>query len=97
MMCWFNQKPLRVGGKYLVRNYSNETQCIIKSANYKVNINTLEKDFTDQDIRMNDITHITIKTAKPLFYDPYRKNNITGSLIFIDEGTNETAGAGMIE
>jgi sulfate adenylyltransferase subunit 1 len=46
---------------------------------------------------MNDIANISIRTSKPLFYDPYLKNSITGSLIFIDEGTNETAGAGMIE
>jgi sulfate adenylyltransferase subunit 1 len=45
---------------------------------------------------MNDIAEIRIRTSKPLFYDPYKKNNITGSLIFIDEGTNETVAAGMI-
>jgi len=97
MTCWFNEKPLKIGGKYLVRNYSNETRCIIKSVNYKMNINSLEKDFSDPEVRMNDIASISIKTSKPLYYDSYRKNNITGSLIFIEEGTNETVAAGMIQ
>jgi sulfate adenylyltransferase subunit 1 len=97
MTCWFNEVPLKVGGKYLVRNYSNETACLIKSIGYKLNINTIEKEAGNTDIRMNDIANITIRTAKPLYYDSYMKNNITGSLIIIDEGTNETVAAGMID
>jgi len=97
MTCWFNERSLRTGGKYIVRNYSNETACIIKSVNYKMNIETLEKETANPEVSMNDIASITIRTAKPLFYDSYRKNNITGSLILIDEGTNETVAAGMID
>ena len=97
MTCWFNEKPLNQGGRYIVRNNTNETRCVVKSVNYKMNINSLEKDKCDLSVNMNDIANISIRTAKPVFYDPYRKNNITGSLIFIDEGTNETVGAGMIE
>jgi sulfate adenylyltransferase subunit 1 len=97
MICWFNEKPFKPGTKYLVRNYSNEVICILKNINYKVNINTLEQDFNDLTIRMNDIANVSIKTAKALFYDPYRQNSITGSLVFIDPGTNETVAAGMIE
>jgi sulfate adenylyltransferase subunit 1 len=97
MTCWFNEKPIKVGGKYIIRNYSNETAGIIKAVNYRMNINNLEKDTTDLNVKMNDIANITIKTAKQLVYDSYKKNNITGSLIIIEEGTNETAGAGMIE
>jgi len=97
MMCWFNERPLKAGGKYIVRNYSNETACIIRSVGYKMNINTLEKVEGNPEIRMNDIAMITIRTAKPHYYDSYKKNNITGSLIIIDEGTNETVAAGMIE
>jgi sulfate adenylyltransferase subunit 1 len=96
MICWFNEKPLRPGGRYLVRNYSNDAGCIIKSINYRMNINTLEKDRDDLSIKMNDIAHIRIKTSKPLFFDIFKKNNITGSLILIDEVTNETVAAGMI-
>lgn len=97
MACWFNERPLRTGVKYLLRANSTETSCVVKSVNYKMNIETLERDESDKDIRMNDIANITIRTAKQLFYDSYKTNNITGSLILIEEGTNETIAAGMIE
>ncbi len=96
IICWFNEKPLRVGGKYLVRMNTNEAGCVIKTINYRMNINTLEKDFEDIEIKMNDIANIRIRTSKPVFFDAYKKNNITGSLILIDEGTNETVASGMI-
>jgi len=97
MACWFNEKPLSPGGRYIVRNYSHDTGCIVKSIDYRMNIDTLEKDTGALSVGMNDIAHLTIKTSKPLYFDPYKKNNITGSLILIDEGTNETVAAGMIE
>jgi sulfate adenylyltransferase subunit 1 len=96
MICWFNERPLKVGGKYVIRLNSNEAGCIIRSVNYRMNINTLEADTNNIAINMNDIANITIKTSKPVFFDSYKKNNNTGSLIFIDEGTNETVAAGMI-
>ena len=96
MICWFNERPLKVGGKYLLKMNSNEAGCIIKSVSYRMNINTLENDFENTAVNMNDIANVTIRTSKPVFFDSYRKNNITGSMIFIDEGTNETVAAGMI-
>ena len=96
MICWFNERPMKPGGKYLAKINSNEAGCIIKSVNYRMNINNLEHDFENTTIRMNDIADITIRTSKPIFFDSYKKNNITGSMIFIDEGTNETVAAGMI-
>jgi len=96
MICWFNERPLKVAGRYLIRINSNEAGCVIKSVKYRMNIDTLEHDYENISINMNDIALISIKTSKPLFFDSYRKNNITGSIIFIDEGTNETMAAGMI-
>ena len=96
MACWFNEKPLQVNGRYIVRNYSNDAGCIIKSVDFKVNINTLQKETSDVEVKMNEIAEIRIRTSRPLFYDSYKKNNITGSLILVDEGTNETVAAGMI-
>ncbi|MDP4270825.1 MAG: sulfate adenylyltransferase, partial [Bacteroidota bacterium] len=58
--------------------------------------NTLENNFADKTIHANDIALINIRTAKPLVFDSYSKNRITGSLVFIDENTFETVGAGMI-
>ena len=69
---------------------------MIKEVKYKVDINTLEKDYENRTIGLNDIGSITIRTTKPIFFDSYRQNRFTGSLIIIDEATNVTVGAGMI-
>ncbi|HZM13507.1 MAG TPA: GTP-binding protein, partial [Bacteroidales bacterium] len=97
MVCWFNEKPLKTGGRYLIRLNTNEVGCVIKTVHYRMNINTLERDFENTSVNMNDIANISIKTSSPVFFDTYRKNNITGSLVLIDEGTNETVAAGMIQ
>ncbi len=96
MVCWFNERPLKVGTRYLIRINSNEASCVVRSVNYRMNIDTMEHDLENISVNMNDIAHISIKTSRPVFFDTYRKNNITGSMIFIDEGTNETMAAGMI-
>jgi sulfate adenylyltransferase subunit 1 len=96
MICWFNERALKTGGKYLIRSNTGETTCIVKSINYRVNMHSLEKDTRSLSTKMNDISSIGIHTARPVFYDAYVQNNITGSMIFIDEGTNETVAAGMI-
>jgi sulfate adenylyltransferase subunit 1 len=96
MVCWLNDKPMRLGGKYAVKHTTNDVRCIIKDVKYKVNINNLHRIEDDKTVNMNDIARISIRTTKPLFYDRYERNRNTGSLIIIDEATNETVGAGMI-
>ena len=96
MICWFNNKPLQMRGKYAVLHTTKEVRCVIKDIRYKLDINTLHRNQEDKSIQMNDIARVVIRTTKPLFTDTYRKNRITGALIFVDEGTNETVGAGMI-
>lgn len=96
MICWFNEKPLQLRGKYALKHTSQECRCVIKEVNYKININTLHRIEDDNTLGMNDIGRIRIRTTKPLFYDSYRRNRITGSVIIIDEFTNETVGAGML-
>ncbi|CAN5588222.1 GTP-binding protein [soil metagenome] len=96
MVCWLNERPLQLNGKYTVRHTTKEARCIIKEVRYKVDINTLHRIEQDKEIRMNDIGRIHIRTTAPLFFDEYRRNRITGSLVLIDEGTNETVGACMI-
>lgn len=96
MICWLNQKPMKIGGKYQLKHTTRDVRCVIKEVDYKMNINTLEKDQGDLNVGLNDIASIGIKTTGPLFYDPYRINRYTGSLILVDEATNETVGAGMI-
>ena len=96
MICWFNEKALQLSGKYALKHTTREVRVVIKSIQYKMDVNTLEENTEDKTIRMNDIGRIMIKTTKPIFFDPYTTNRITGSVIIIDEATNETLGAGMI-
>jgi len=96
MVCWFNERPLQLKGKYTIMHTTQEARCIIQDIRYKLDINTLHRNQEDKMIGMNDIARVKIRTTKPLFYDAYRKNRITGSVILIDESTNETVGAGMI-
>lgn len=96
-VCWFNEHPLHPRAKYIVRQTTKESLGIVRSINYRQNINTLEKEPGVAEIKMNDIAEITIHTAQPLAFDDYRLNRITGSVIFIDPDTNETVGAGMIK
>ncbi|MDZ4845152.1 MAG: sulfate adenylyltransferase subunit CysN [Chitinophagales bacterium] len=96
MVCWLNEKPLQLNGKYAIKHTSKEARCVIKEIKYKLNINTLHRNEQDLTIGLNDIGRISIRTTQPLFYDSYRRNRNTGSLIIVDEGTNETVGAGMI-
>ncbi|MGB3183205.1 MAG: sulfate adenylyltransferase subunit CysN [Cyclobacteriaceae bacterium] len=96
MVCWLNEKKLQPNGKYALRHTSQEVRCIIKDVRYKVNINTLHRIEDDLEIGLNDIGRIRIRTTKPLFFDSYKKNRSTGSVILVDEFTNETVGAGMI-
>jgi sulfate adenylyltransferase subunit 1 len=96
MVCWLSDKALNSAAKYAVKHTSSDVRCMIKEVKYKVNINTLDKDYDDKSIGLNDIACVTIRTTKPLFYDSYRQNRVTGSLLLIDEATNITVGAGMI-
>jgi sulfate adenylyltransferase subunit 1 len=68
----------------------------VKETKYKLNINTLQRLEDDLELGLNDIGRVTIRTTVPLFFDSYRKNRITGSIILVDEATNETVAAGMI-
>ena len=96
MICWFNERPLVPRGKYAIKHTSNDSRCIITEVKHKIDVNTMEKNTDDLTVGLNDIACIKIKSAKPLFVDSYNKNRFTGSVIIIDEGTNETVAAGMI-
>ena len=96
MICCMNPKPMQVQGKYALKHTTRDVRCLVQGIDYVLNISTLEKMTEIQTLRMNDIARIRLRTTKPLFFDPYKVNRITGSLILIDEATNETVAAGMI-
>lgn len=96
MLCWLNQQGPMPSAKYTIRQTTNEARCMIKNILYKVDINTLHRMEGDNDIKGNDIARVQIRTTKPLLVDTYNENRNTGSIILIDEATNETVAAGMI-
>jgi sulfate adenylyltransferase subunit 1 len=96
MVCWLSEKPMVLGGKYVIRHTTSELRGIINGVDFKVNINNLEENREDKSVGLNEIAKISIKTSKPIFFDSYQENHITGSIIIIDEATNNTVGAGMI-
>lgn len=96
MLCWMNQRAVSLNTKLYIRHTTREVRGVLKEIQYKLDISTLHRlDNVDQLI-MNDIARVKLRTAQPLLVDSYRKNRITGSIIVVDEGTNETVAAGMI-
>jgi sulfate adenylyltransferase subunit 1 len=96
MLCWMNQRPVNLNTKFYLKHTSREVRGVLKEIQYKLDINSLGRVENVDQLVMNDIARVKLRTAQPLFFDSYRKNRITGSLILVDEGTNETVAAGMI-
>ncbi len=96
MLCWLNESPMLTGGKYVLRHTSSECRAMIKEVVYKMNISDLTRNMDDKTASMNDIVKVHLRTTKPIINDPYRRNRQTGSIILVDETTNETVAAGMI-
>ncbi|MDR5590586.1 sulfate adenylyltransferase subunit 1 [Christiangramia sp. SM2212] len=96
MLCWLNNDAAKPRAKYTVLHTSNEQRAMIKDVVYKIDINTYNRNKEDKDLSMNDIARVTIRTTHRIMLDSYRDNRNTGSVILIDESTNETVAAGMI-
>lgn len=96
MVCWLNARPMQLNGKYMLRHTLVETQAMVKGIKYRVDINTLDEIEGVGTLEMNDIGRIVLRTARPLVWDSYSENRITGSLVLVDAATNETVGAAMI-
>ncbi len=97
MLVWFDSdNTLRVNGKYTLMHTTQTIRCVIKQLRYKLDINTLHRDESNPDIKMNDVARVVLRTTKPVFADSYSKNRITGSVILVDEGSNNTVAAGMV-
>jgi sulfate adenylyltransferase subunit 1 len=96
MLCWLNNDAAKPRAKYLIRHTSNEQRAMIKEVVYKMDINSFERNNEDKELKMNDISRVKIRTTHRLMIDSYRDNRTTGSIILIDEATNETVAAGMI-
>jgi sulfate adenylyltransferase subunit 1 len=95
-VCWFRNSALVPRKRYVIRHATQQTVGLVTEIEYKIDINTREKQYDVEKLVMNDIARVRLKTAEPLVFDYYRDNRTMGSLIFVEEGTNDTVGAGMI-
>lgn len=96
VIIWFNKKPLILNSKFILKHTSQQIIAIVTEILYEVDINTLHRKDSVDKLQMNDIGRVKVKTAKPIFKDPYSKNKSTGSVILIDPLTFETVGAGIL-
>lgn len=96
LMCWMDQKSLVPGNKYQLRINNRSVRAVIRSIDYKLDVNTLEQLNNPETITLNDIFKASIKTASPVVFDAYSQLRSSGSAILIDETSNATVGACMI-
>jgi sulfate adenylyltransferase subunit 1 (EFTu-like GTPase family) len=98
MVCWMTDRSeLQPGRRYVLKHTSRRVRAMVDAVVCRLNVETLALDTDDAPLRLNDIGRVRLRTTEPLAYDPYRVNRATGAFILIDEATNDTVAAGMIE
>jgi sulfate adenylyltransferase subunit 1 len=97
LLCWMDNKPLAPGNKYLLQTNSSRVRSVIKDIEYKLDVNTLQKNYSPEKAVLNDIIKATVKTASPVAFDSYKKIRQNGGAILIDETSCVTVGACMIQ
>ncbi|HZZ74445.1 MAG TPA: GTP-binding protein [Puia sp.] len=97
LICWMDNKPLKPGNKYLVQHNSRRVKSVVKEIEYRLDVNSLAKVEGIESVGLNEIVRAKIKTASPLAYDLYQDLQVNGGLILIDETSNVTVGACMIQ
>ena len=95
-VCWMADEPLRERGRYAIKHTTRSARAIVDAVEHRIDVHTLKPDCSGCDLGLNDIGRVRLRLSAPLVADPYARNRTTGSFILIDEGTNETVGAGMI-
>ena len=96
MVCWFGERPMTAGAMYTIKHTTRNARASIRSLRYRLDVNTLSRDEAAEELALNEVGRIALRTTVPLCYDEYRRNRTTGSFILIDDATNATVAAGMI-
>lgn len=97
LLCWLDEKPLMTGNKYLLQHNSRQVRVMIRQVEYKIDVNTLQQQPVEGQVKLNEVVKATIKSAAPLVYDPYEQLSEYGSAILIDETSNSTVAAVLIK
>ena len=95
-ICWMAPRPLTAGRQFLLKHTTQTVKAVVTAIEDRINISTFDKETEVSELAMNDLGEVRIKTAKPLIYDGYATNRLTGSFILIEPGTNATVAAGML-
>jgi sulfate adenylyltransferase large subunit len=95
-VCWFADRPLRQGARYLLKHLTHTAEAIVDEILDVVDVRTLERGDAPAELGLNDIGRIRLRTRRPLLADPYARNRVTGAFILIDESNNDTVAGGMI-
>jgi bifunctional enzyme CysN/CysC len=96
MVCWMNDRPLRPGGRYAIKQTTTTARAIVEDLRYRVDVNTLHRHEEARELGLNEVGRVHLRTSAPLLVDEYRRNRTTGAFILIDEATNETMAGGMV-
>ncbi|MBP8243376.1 MAG: sulfate adenylyltransferase [Chitinophagaceae bacterium] len=97
LLCWLDEKPLIPGNKYLLQHNSRLVKAVVRKVEYKLDVNSLQQQPVEGNVKLNEVVKAIIKTASPLVYDPYTTLSATGSAILIDETSNSTVAAVLIK
>lgn len=97
LLCWLDQKALQSGNKYLLQQNSRLIRAVVKEIDYKIDVNTLTQEKAEGSIKLNEVVKVTLRTAQPLVYDSFINNKRTGSAILVDETSNSTVAACIIQ
>ncbi len=96
LMCWMSERPLTPSRRYLVKHTTRTSMVGGVDVRYRIDVETLRRDASATTLELNDLARVHLELSSPLVFDSYRRNRVTGSLIMIDEATNETVAAGVI-
>jgi sulfate adenylyltransferase subunit 1 len=97
LLCWLDDKPLQTGNKYYLQHNSRLVRAVVRSIEYKLDVNTLQQQPVEGGVKLNEVVKATIKTASPIVYDAYDKLSVNGSAILVDETSNSTVAAVLLQ
>jgi bifunctional enzyme CysN/CysC len=96
LLCWMSEQPLSSSRRYLVKHTTRSAMLGKVDIRYRIDVETLRRDESATTLELNDLGRVQMELSTPLVFDSYRRNRITGSLIVIDEASNDTVAAGVI-
>jgi bifunctional enzyme CysN/CysC len=96
LVCWMSERPLDRRRRYLVKHTTRSAMLGSIDVRYRIDVDTLHRDESATTLELNDLGRVHVELSSPLVFDSYRRNRVTGSLIMVDEATNETVAAGVI-